>query len=332
MADKHSTWKILGIEPTKDRTVIKQAYAKLAHQISPEDDPEGYSQLHDAYHEALDYASGNKAGIVESSGESQRFSNDEFDFSAIQTSGLGEPFDMIPVTEQIVLFKKYYRIESYLDVLNHGEEGLIRIVRVLLDFYVKLNSNKHDPEAWTDFFEEPSVVMLMENEEFRHMAIHRFEDDEKRKIIASFFDSYDKQINDTEEYRKLEREKNKTIEKKSKILTGLAITFGLLALIGVMLADGMNLSPPFVVALGCFLVSASLYCVFANCFLGKGKTSDFNAGFVFINAINVLCWLLFVMDLFEADSFPYGSLIVAVIFTVADVSVRIYHVRHKPSK
>ena len=44
-----SCWDILGIEKTKDKLEIKKAYAKLARTISPEDDPEGFQRIHDAY-------------------------------------------------------------------------------------------------------------------------------------------------------------------------------------------------------------------------------------------------------------------------------------------
>lgn len=46
-------WKILGIDKTKDKEVIKNAYrSKLVH-VNPEDDSEGFMQLRNAYEEAL---------------------------------------------------------------------------------------------------------------------------------------------------------------------------------------------------------------------------------------------------------------------------------------
>ena len=56
---EESWWEILGIEITKDKLAIKKAYAKLAHQISPEDDPDGFRRIHTAYKQAIAYASGN---------------------------------------------------------------------------------------------------------------------------------------------------------------------------------------------------------------------------------------------------------------------------------
>ena len=51
-----SCWSVLGIEPTDDIRAIKRAYAALAHKISPEDEPEKFRELHDAYKNALFFA------------------------------------------------------------------------------------------------------------------------------------------------------------------------------------------------------------------------------------------------------------------------------------
>ena len=50
-------WEVLGIDRTKDRLTIKRAYAALAKKTHPEEDPEGFQKLHNAYKGALIYAS-----------------------------------------------------------------------------------------------------------------------------------------------------------------------------------------------------------------------------------------------------------------------------------
>ena len=42
-------WNILGIEPTKDIREIKRAYARLAKQYNPEEHPEEFKRIFDAY-------------------------------------------------------------------------------------------------------------------------------------------------------------------------------------------------------------------------------------------------------------------------------------------
>lgn len=51
-------WNILEIKPTKDKKEIKKAYAKLAAKYHPEDYPEEFQIIKDAYQQALSLANG----------------------------------------------------------------------------------------------------------------------------------------------------------------------------------------------------------------------------------------------------------------------------------
>ena len=51
-----SIWTILGLDPTQDVSAIKRAYALKSRTCHPEEDPEGFLQLRQAYQAALDYA------------------------------------------------------------------------------------------------------------------------------------------------------------------------------------------------------------------------------------------------------------------------------------
>ena len=53
-----SIWTILGLEPTRDVSAIKRAYAEKAKTCHPETYPQGFVQLRNAYQVALDYAEG----------------------------------------------------------------------------------------------------------------------------------------------------------------------------------------------------------------------------------------------------------------------------------
>lgn len=49
-------WKILDIEPTTDKKTIRKAYAAKTKEIHPEEKPEEFKELHEAYQAALGYA------------------------------------------------------------------------------------------------------------------------------------------------------------------------------------------------------------------------------------------------------------------------------------
>ena len=51
-------WTTLGLEATKDVSAIKRAYAEKAKACHPEEDPEGFLKLRQAYQAALAYAEG----------------------------------------------------------------------------------------------------------------------------------------------------------------------------------------------------------------------------------------------------------------------------------
>ena len=49
-------WNILGITPTSDEDVIKTAYRGKLVSVNPEEDPEGFKKLRQAYEEAVSWA------------------------------------------------------------------------------------------------------------------------------------------------------------------------------------------------------------------------------------------------------------------------------------
>lgn len=51
-------WSVLGLEPTRDVSAIRRAYARKTRECHPEEDPEGFLRLREAYQVALAYAEG----------------------------------------------------------------------------------------------------------------------------------------------------------------------------------------------------------------------------------------------------------------------------------
>lgn len=56
MDSRRSLWEVLGTEPTGDERAIKRAYAKRLKVTRPEDDPQAFQELRDAYEYALHHA------------------------------------------------------------------------------------------------------------------------------------------------------------------------------------------------------------------------------------------------------------------------------------
>lgn len=50
-------WNILGLAPGADRAAIRHAYAQKVKTVHPEEDPDGFAALHDAFNKALKAAS-----------------------------------------------------------------------------------------------------------------------------------------------------------------------------------------------------------------------------------------------------------------------------------
>ncbi|MBQ8923820.1 MAG: tetratricopeptide repeat protein [Lachnospiraceae bacterium] len=65
-------WEILGIEQTKDKDLIKNAYRNQLVSVNPEDDQEGFMRLREAYENALRYA--------DIADEEETYENDGDDF------------------------------------------------------------------------------------------------------------------------------------------------------------------------------------------------------------------------------------------------------------
>lgn len=69
-------WSVLGIEPTADESIIKKAYARRLQVHHPEEDPEGYQLLREAYDWAKKRARTLQAEEIHRDGINERMWND----------------------------------------------------------------------------------------------------------------------------------------------------------------------------------------------------------------------------------------------------------------
>ena len=136
-------WDILGIAPTKDIRTIKLAYAKLAKQFHPEEHPEEFKKIHDAYKAACAFAKSSvkTAPEVSSLPEKEGQTKSEFDFS------------------QLSCFK-------YAAVPVYTAENILMIMKDWLADPVFKN-NHH---LWRSFLSNPDVEEIILDVKFRKKA------------------------------------------------------------------------------------------------------------------------------------------------------------------
>lgn len=95
-------WKTLGINPTNEARAIKKAYAAKSKEVHPEEHPEEFMLLHEAYKQALAIAKNKRANTVVNQTDDDNKSKpvyqceeSEFDFSSSgyekQMNSNGEP-------------------------------------------------------------------------------------------------------------------------------------------------------------------------------------------------------------------------------------------------
>ncbi|WP_083485110.1 J domain-containing protein [Paenibacillus ihumii] len=92
MADKTMKyWAVLGIDPTTDESVIKKAYAKQLQAHHPEEDPQGYQLLREAYEWAKKHSRALHKEEVDSDIDESGWSDDR--------SGIDRTYEGVAVTQ-----------------------------------------------------------------------------------------------------------------------------------------------------------------------------------------------------------------------------------------
>ena len=132
-----SCWEILAITETTDLKAIKKAYSKMVRQYHPEDDPEMYQTIRQAYESALKIA---KQSAMSQSAESNNQAEHE---------------DMHSIYERLFAFEKE-EVHA-----NDDEEAYKDVFDVLQDIqnnFVEKWKQLYETQAtyneWEQFFQE----------------------------------------------------------------------------------------------------------------------------------------------------------------------------------
>lgn len=323
-------WDVLGIEPTEDKTVIKQAFSRLAHQISPEDDPDGYGKIHDAYRAALRYVSGQTVPATLKK-DINVDKDPDFDFSSVNSTEEKVALDVTEIENTIIVFKKAYGIYSYEQVFNRHQDDLFEVVGTLFKLYSELSDRSPGSGVWTDFLEEPVVASYMDDVAFRDYLKnglpeeHGFSDP-----IKEYVSMYEQQLEDRLSRQKKEMEKNREIHKQMALWGYLSAGFAIVSVVYIVVTDSVGYSYYELMATGLFLFAICAYCggryfdVVRKSRNGKPRRFSFIiAGLITDVILNALCWVCYFAGAKEAGVFP---LIIGIVFTLSVLGVIAIHI------
>lgn len=139
-------WKVLGIEPTQNKKEIKKAYAKLLKQYHPEENPEEFKQIQEAYQQCL-----HPDQDIESVSYKQEEKTENMEIEPIS---IREENEIVPppVPKVETLFVKNEKdVVVYQDILNSIEKSLPK----------KIGSKEI-----VQVFTNPKIMPYLEDESF----------------------------------------------------------------------------------------------------------------------------------------------------------------------
>lgn len=251
-------WKILGIEPTKDVIAIKRAYTALAHKINPEDEPDKFRELHDAYKAALNYAKGG-AGIFithiprqpgtgapvetkktpefefsavsetasEKTVEPDETPGDKFDFSTLDTDEIDNS-EISNIIDSIVNFRERNRLTTYSEVVGIPLRIRITLAQTLFSKYQLLVRFSNDITIWNSYIEEPLIRNCLTYSDFREWLLETLDENtveqlNLREIVSKLGEKEKSKSSDIHE---IDVEAEKAAHKKS-VFKGLFLPLGI---------------------------------------------------------------------------------------------------------
>ncbi len=155
-------WKLLGIPPTKDIAKIKSAYAKQAKLYHPEEHPEEFKALQNAYKVAV--------RIAKSQKEEAKNEHSEDIFERKAATGMpeteSEPAADMPETEDFTGTSEQQEEQSYdySDVDPYGDRERFFKQFVLIGRSPYLRNNL---DAWNEFLDQKEFTELFADTGFR---------------------------------------------------------------------------------------------------------------------------------------------------------------------
>lgn len=204
-------WETLGIEPTTDVKLIRRRYAELVRLYHPEDQPEIYQEIVEAYQKALTYARSRKASDsqkatelkeeangkpnsslnFENLTEETKIENEESETSSLDFSGYQQSNDKTSDSFNFETFKaEEDEPKSTLDFSSYNEAAyLIRnaIESIVGNDDYNLEEQEH---LWRQFFHQYQYDMDIVQSVLEEMDVYIFNKPEQFSILIPLLEDY----------------------------------------------------------------------------------------------------------------------------------------------
>ena len=204
-------WETLGIEPTNDVKLIRRRYAELVRLYHPEDQPEIYQEIVEAYQKALTYARSRKASDSQKATElkeeangktnsSLNFENlteetkaksEESETSSLDFSDYQQSTDKTSDSFNFETFKaEEDEPKSTLDFSSYNEAAyLIRnaIESIVGNDDYNIEEQEH---LWRQFFSQYQYDMDIVQSVLEEMDVYIFNKSEQFSIVIPLLEDY----------------------------------------------------------------------------------------------------------------------------------------------
>lgn len=175
-------WHTLGIEPTNDVKIIKKAYAAKAKIHHPEEHPDEYKSLQNAYKAAIAYAKNGiiPEKIIEEKTTEEKTTEEKSTEEKISVSGLFHYDEMPPVNTT------YFRYNDVND--EDTQAGFWRH----LQYFIRHPYVRNEYEFWKFFMNQPDVREIMKDKAswLRFIEMIKKENFKLQDPVLSFLDEY----------------------------------------------------------------------------------------------------------------------------------------------
>ena len=177
LIEGENIYDILGIEKDADKRTIKQAYAKLVKQYHPEEQPEEWKRIHDAYECAMENASGQKQKIsvpmpldareqerdltnLVNIPQPKEVPNTPVENSEPTPDKPAEIYKMSPTDSEDV----FEKIDEIAEIQRKEEEKALE--DALNEIGQLAWNNKFKKTDWKEFFEHGNLLPIISHEKF----------------------------------------------------------------------------------------------------------------------------------------------------------------------